>query len=146
VSTLLHEAGHLAIVPADYRSWINDDVEEGIAKIFELSGVQDIHPDHPFSRALIQCSDVEATAWAWAAGKAVGLREKDIIQDHEYGGAGGYVRILLRGKSYLGIHGLVHAGMCLFPDRGGYPLMQKWIQDADRHAAGPYDFAYHQKS
>ncbi len=59
-------------------------------------------PDSPLSRAIIQCSDPEATAWAWAAGIHLGLPPKIIIQHDEYDGAGRDIRQGLSINCYPG--------------------------------------------
>jgi hypothetical protein len=127
---LLHEAGHIAIVPTIFRHGINDDVDEGFGALFENDKVRNLHPDHPLMRALLQCGDCEATAWAWAAGVAIGLPPSAIIRNRDYGSSGAMVRTQLLGLSYLGIHGLHHAGLCRLPRAGGFPTMRKWLQDA----------------
>lgn len=138
-SNLLHEAGHLAIVPTAYRHLISDDVEAGAAKMIDDIWSMDLDPDHPLVRAAIQCSDPEATAWAWAAGLAVGLDQEKIIQDHEYDGGGADVRLALglslkpRGSvsGWPGFNGLAHAGFCALHDRGPlprYPKLAFWLQ------------------
>jgi hypothetical protein len=75
-------------------------------------------PDGDLQRAVLQCSDPEATAWAWAAGQYLGLQPKAIIQDDEYGGDGSFLRLQLATGGYVGINGLSHAGFCAVrPDR-----------------------------
>jgi hypothetical protein len=131
-STLLHEAGHLATVPARFRVLMNDNLAVGIKRMFEELAIMDLHPDHPLQRAAIQCSDPEATAWAWAAGLACGLAPHEIIRDPEYGGAGAEIRSMLSCRQYAGINGLAHAGMCKqghsvqISER--YPAMTAWLQ------------------
>ena len=89
----------------------------------------DLDPDHPMWRAAIQASDPEATAWAWAAGCAIGLDPSRVIEDHEYDNSGREIRAMLRMRQYVGINGLVHAGMCLNPRRPtGFPTMHRWVQ------------------
>lgn len=133
-STLLHEAGHLATVPARFRSLMSDNLASGMRRMFEELAKMNLDPDHPLERAAIQCSDPEATAWAWAAGIAIGLAPAEIIQDAEYDGEGSEIREMLLANQYVGINGLAHAGMC---KRGHwcaeelrYPKMQNWLQAA----------------
>ena len=133
-SSLLHEAGHLAIVPGRFRSLMNDNLAVGMRRMFDELESMNLHPDHPLRRAAIQCSDPEATAWAWAAGLACGLAPNEIVMDHEYDGAGAEIRAMLACGQYAGINGLAHAGMC---KRGmsvcaeeRYPVMTTWLQAA----------------
>lgn len=131
VSTLLHEAGHLACVPTAYRHLFSGNLGSGTRKMLRHIDSLDLHPDAPLMRAAIQCSDPEATAWAWAAGLHLGLPHERIIMDREYDGTGADIRCSLRFGAYVGINGLMHAGMCGHP-RGpaGYPALRTWLQDA----------------
>lgn len=133
-SALLHEAGHLATVPTRFRSLMSDDLAVGMKSMFDELAKLGLDPDHPLVRAAIQCSDPEATAWAWAAGVAIGLAPEDIIQDVEYDGSGADIRAMLQAGQYAGINGLAHAGMCKrghWVDEGlRYPKMQQWLQAA----------------
>lgn len=138
VSDILHEAGHLAILPGDIRPMATGDIEDAIAEIMDrVTAV--IEPDTPFSRALVQASDPEATAWAWAAGTAIGLEPGEIIDDGDYEGQGASIRAALMANMYPGIHGLHHAGMTI---RKEYPSMLRWLQpvfgvDLAQTAPGP---------
>jgi hypothetical protein len=130
VDVVLHEAGHLAIIPPEFRPTINDDVEQALVGAAAVAWGVDLDPDHPIRRALLQCGDTEATAWAWAAGLEAGVEERRIIRKRDYGGSGVSIRLALRVGCYAGIHGLAHAGMCRLPQSGGFPKMEKWLQDA----------------
>ena len=131
-SAILHEAGHLAIVPERFRHYLSGDLEEGVEAIFSQLDQLNEDPDSPLSQAMMQAGDAEATAWAWAAGKAVGLPEEVIIQDHEYDGDGASIRLGLSLGYYLGIHGLSRVGFCavrpmkptLYPV---YPELSFWL-------------------
>lgn len=133
-SAVLHEAGHLAIVPTRFRSLMSDNLAVGMARMFAELDTMDLDPDHALSRAAIQCSDPEATAWAWAAGVAIGLPPAEIIQNAEYDGSGAEIRAMLQAGQYVGINGLAHAGMCkrgyAVPVDLCYPKMQQWLQAA----------------
>lgn len=133
-SGLLHEAGHLACVPGRFRGYMSDNLAHGMRKMMDELQPMALTPDHPLERAAIQCSDPEATAWAWAAGMAIGMAPEQIIQDDEYDGDGTDIRMMLSASQYVGIHGLAHAGMC---KRGAwaapedrYPNMTTWLQTA----------------
>lgn len=133
-SALLHEAGHVATVPARFRSFMSDNLATGMKRMVEELMAMNLDPDHPLERAAVQCSDPEATAWAWAAGVAIGLAPVDIILDKEYDGSGAEIRSMLQANQYVGINGLAHAGMC---KRGNwvaehlrYPKMEHWLQAA----------------
>jgi len=139
VSNLLHEAGHLALVPGRWRHLMSGDLSAGMERMFAEAKSLDLEPDSPLSRALVQCSDPEATAWAWAAGAHLGIPPELVILDSEYDGSGAEIRCQLlptltatrRTGGYLGVHGLAHAGFCAL--REGlplpmYPKMIRWLQ------------------
>lgn len=133
VSTILHEAAHLAITPRCFRSLMSGNLFAGQREMLRCLDESGLHPDHSFYRAVNQATDPEATAWAWAAGKSLGLPDHELIRDDEYDGEGAEIRICLQLRSYVGIHGLAHAGFCLIRDRGGmagWPNMNFWTQDA----------------
>lgn len=129
-SDVLHEAGHLAIIPAQYRKTISGDVDKGVEAMLDNIERLGLDPDHPLYRAAIQSSEPEATAWAWAAGKAIGLPDKEIIRNHHYQNRGAELRFALQAGAHAGIHGLKHAGMCELARRGpgSYPEMKCWAQ------------------
>jgi hypothetical protein len=112
---LLHEAGHLAVLPAALRSRLDD----------ALPGIDDIpHAGEP-----------EATAWAYAA--IVHLRLDPAVLFHE-GGYRGRSQDLIRTFGfgvYPGAHGLAQAGMTLTGQdalRAGvapYPRMARWLRE-----------------
>jgi hypothetical protein len=130
-SNLLHEAGHLAIMPTAFRHLAEDRLSQVFAAMGEaLQRRMDEtgNPDDPLIRAIMQCSDMEATAWAWAFGVRVGLPHDIIILDSEYGGDGAGVRMQVSHGMYLGINGLRAAGMV--QSVRTYPQLSKWLQDA----------------
>lgn len=133
VSALLHEAGHVALVPKRYRSMLSGDVRRALGKVFDEPSVAELPPDHPTLRALLQASDPEATAWAWAAGRHLGLPDELIIVDREYSGGGADIRLALAARRYVGIHGLMHAGFCVvratpYRPLPTYPNLAFWLQ------------------
>jgi len=142
VSDLLHEAAHIAIMPPRWRPLLQRDVDGAIEIMFNEMAPIDLHPDHPLSRAAMQCSDPEATSWAWAAGHAIGLAPEVVILDWQYEGEGSTERLRLlpslsavrRVTGHMGIHGLAYAGFCSLREGGVlpmYPRMRIWMQDAD---------------
>ncbi|MBN3761209.1 hypothetical protein [Burkholderia sp. Ac-20365] len=132
VSTMLHESGHLAITPRCFRSLMDGNLFAGQREMLRIVADACLHPDEPFYRAVIQCSDPEATAWAWAAGAELGLPGEEIIRDDEYGNDGDSVRLALQLRSYIGVHGLAHAGFCAIRNRPGvtgWPHLHFWTQE-----------------
>ncbi|RAP57075.1 hypothetical protein [Oleiagrimonas sp. MCCC 1A03011] len=113
---LLHEAGHLAVAPPALRAQLSGDIE--------------LPADIPHA------SEIEATAWAWAALCHLGLEPSVLF--HE-GGYHGRSEGLIRTYS-LGVHpgafglaqiGLTHAGAAN-PSSGvpAYPHMTQWLRQA----------------
>lgn len=121
-SELLHEAGHLATVPGQYRHLLTGDVAAGQAAICQEMNNVDVQPDSPLYRAVVQMGDAEATAWAYACGKKIGLPEHLIIHDDEYDGQGLIERMRLGTNNHLGINGLSFAGFCRTKPRHTGPL------------------------
>lgn len=132
-NALLHDAGHLACMPKQFRGYLSGNLNSGMKRIFEELATMELGPDHPLERALIQCSDPEATAWAYAAGLEVGVPEELIILDEDYEGAGEDIRMQLQWRAYVGIKGLQHAGFCNSKPNNYrplpvYPKLAFWLQ------------------
>lgn len=126
-SNLLHEAGHLSNLPGNIRHLVDHDVESISDHVIELARGED--PDSPLMRACLQCSDPEATAWAWAAGRYLGIPDNLIIEDDDYDGEGAAIRSMLAARAYIGINGLRHGGMTTsVRGPGGYPVLTRWVQ------------------
>ncbi len=123
ISSILHEAGHLAIIPAQFRHLASGDLR-GLQQMFDALDNEPL--DSHLMRAALQCGDTEATAWAYAAGVHLGIPEKLIIQDDEYSGTGNEIRAMVAIGCYFGVHGLQHAGMCL---KREWPRLIRWTQD-----------------
>jgi hypothetical protein len=129
VSDLLHEAGHVALIPAKYRHLCDGDMDASMETIFENShAAGEMAADSPTARALIQASESEATAWAWAAGKYLGLPEAEIITDNpdHYNGEGPEIRAMLAARAHFGINGLRAAGM--IDSVKQFPTLNRWRQ------------------
>lgn len=111
---LLHEAGHIAVVPAPARALLNDALEA--------------------QQEIEHGGEVEATAWAYAAIVHLGLDPAVLF--HE-GGYRGQSAALIRTFSfgvYPGSFGLARAGMTVIGQeatRAGippYPHMTQWLR------------------
>lgn len=131
---VLHEAGHLAVLPGRFRPLAGRDIGTVQKMMYEQVDFSD--PDHGEARAAMQSGDPEATAWAWAAGKHIGLDPKKIIEGASYGGDGDSIRFMLQANRYIGINGLSAAKFCVTPPgRLGpmmklptYPTLAMWLQ------------------
>ncbi|WP_186214692.1 hypothetical protein [Burkholderia gladioli] len=134
VSAILHEAGHLAITPRCFRTLMNGNLYAGQREMLRIVGESNLHPDDPLYRAVIQCSDPEATAWAWSAGVHLMLPPEEIIRDDEYDGEGESLRLALQIGAYYGVNGLAHAGLCSLRARNGlaaWPHLHRWTQEVE---------------
>lgn len=109
---LLHEAGHIATVPAANRACLNDALADA--------------PASPHG------GEVEATAWAFAALTHLGLPPDLLFHEGGYHGhSAGLVMTYSMGV-YPGVHGLVQAGMTLAAPSDGvpaYPHMLRWLRE-----------------
>lgn len=112
---LLHEAGHLAVLPAALRNEAHDDDPN--------------HADIEFA------GELEAMAWAYAAAVELALPTEVLIHD---GGYNGKARDLLQMYTfgvYPGLRGLCASGMTAahgFTPGGGpvqYPRMLCWLRE-----------------
>jgi hypothetical protein len=133
VSDLLHEGGHLAVVPAQFRAYLNGNVGSGLHRMLDEIGALDLHPDDLLYRATIQASDPEVQAWGWACGEHLGIPEDLRILDSEFDGEGAVMRQALSMNCHAGINGLAHAGFCLARrvrglEKPAYPKLSHWIQ------------------
>jgi len=134
VSSLLHEAGHLASVPARFRHYVGRSLSAALKRMWEEVEGED--PEGPLCRAVLQCSDPEATAWAYAFGTHLGFAPEVIILDSEYDNTGEDIRASLVAHRYIGINGLAAAGFCAVNARvaayrnlPAYPKMAFWTQE-----------------
>ena len=109
---LLHEAGHLAIVPE--RALLNDAIDNQ-------------QPD-------AATDEVEAIAWSWAALVHLGLPGELLFHPGSYKGQAEGLLMSYRLGVYFGAAGLARRGLCLLPAQAAgsgvqpYPHMQRWLQ------------------
>lgn len=136
VSDLLHEAGHLAPCPAQFRHLFSGNIGHGQKALMSEISRLSLPPDHPLSRAALQTGEAEATAWSWSAGIFLGIPHELIIQDAAFYGDGALERLRLLTSSHYGINGLQHAGLCrvressVRKDLPVYPSLAFWLQPA----------------
>lgn len=112
---LLHEAGHLATAPAQWRVGLSDGVE--------------------LPASVAHAGEAEATAWAYAAVRHLQLDPAVLFHPGGYQGASERLVATYEAGVYPGAHGLVQAGMTAAgPEaraRGWpvYPQMARWLRD-----------------
>ena len=124
-SDLLHEAGHLAVLPANYRVQAQSDISPLIERMCRET-IEIYAVDSPELRAVLQSGESEATAWSYAAGVAAGLSGHWIIEPYHFDGTGRDILKALAIRCHLGVHGLVHGGMCA--SIRSYPELTRWLQ------------------
>ena len=110
---LLHEAGHLAVVPAALRASMDDALAE--------------LPPVPHG------GEIEATAWAWAALQHLGLPSDVLFHEGGYHGRSQGLRTTFELGVYLGAAGLVSAGLAATPAQAWagaapYPHLMAWLR------------------
>lgn len=111
---LLHEAGHLAVLPPDLRGRASDDLadEQGVA----------------------HAGETEAMAWAWAAVHAIGLPPEVLMHAGGYHGQSEAVLQMYAVGIIPGLRGLCEIGMTAAhgfsaePLDVQYPQMRRWLR------------------
>ncbi len=111
---LLHEAGHIAVLPSALRHRANED-------LFNQSDVE-------------FAGELEAMAWAYAAIVDIGLPIEVLIHDGGYNGRPQALVQMYSFRVYPGLAGLCKAGMTAAPgftENCGpihYPRMLRWLR------------------
>lgn len=135
---ILHEAAHLAVIPASFRPYANGDlreVENKMAQYLEDNPEAMLsYPEDPLARAVLQAAEAEATAWQYAAAQEIGLPLRWVFPVGSYDGDRVELLRGLRNNAYLGINGLRAAGWTQVraspyqPDVPVYPKLKFWLQ------------------
>jgi len=128
---LLHEAGHLAVLPSFARGCASGDVEESCVPVIrqwmaEHPGALMQWPEDPVARACIQCGDHEAIAWSYAASVAAGVNpwscfENGFSTEEERVAAWQGCRM----KQFMGINGLRAGGF--LKNVRDFPHLIRWL-------------------
>jgi hypothetical protein len=107
---ILHEAGHIAIVPAAERSSLT---EESIAK-----------------RDMREAEEMMAIAWSYAACVHLDIDASFVFHDKGYKGGGHSIAENFKAGRYFGVPVLKWVGMCCNPEEeNGYPKMIRWVRE-----------------
>ncbi len=112
---ILHEAAHIACVPAADRAALN---EEAIGK----------RPDR-------EAEEMMAIAWSYAACVYLKLDPYFVFHDDGYKGGGSYIADNFNNKNYFGLPMLQWKGMAFDEKKAAelgvatYPSMIKWLLD-----------------
>ncbi|OIO54268.1 MAG: hypothetical protein COX57_01640 [Alphaproteobacteria bacterium CG_4_10_14_0_2_um_filter_63_37] len=109
---LLHEAGHLAVVPAAIRPLLTDNVRE-------------THPDGASGES-------ESIAWSFAAALAAGIDPAVVFHSNGYHGASQGLLFNFQMGVPIGLSPLLAAGMTVFPGSPEgpppFPHMLEWVR------------------
>lgn len=112
---ILHEAGHIAVVPAADRVYLN---EHSIAL-----------------REQREAEEMMAIAWSYAACKHLGLDATFVFHNEGYKNGGSHIAECFDQGQYFGVPMLQWTGMALEgkkeeqPELPLYPKMIKWLRD-----------------
>ena len=107
---ILHEAGHIAVVPAAERNSLNED------SIGE--------------REQNQAEEMAAIAWSYAACVHLDVDATFVLHDQGYKSGGNHLANNFKAGRYFGVPMLQWTGMALDPkEPGGYPEMRRWMRE-----------------
>lgn len=112
---ILHEAGHIAVVPGSERVMVN---EKSIAQ-----------------RPMREAEEMMAIAWSYAACVYLDMDAGFVFHDHGYKNGGSNIAENFKEGRYFGLPMLQWTGMALErkneaePDKPVYPAMLKWLRD-----------------
>ena len=112
---ILHEAGHIAVVPA---------VERQALTAFAIE-----------QRAHRGAEEMMAIAWSYAACMHIGLDPYIVFHDDGYKGGGSYIADAFANKNYFGLPMLQWIGLAVDEKNASalnvdtYPHMIKWLRD-----------------
>ncbi|MBU2767240.1 hypothetical protein HAP94_13925 [Acidithiobacillus ferrivorans] len=128
---LLHEAGHLAVMPARFRPLMSGNLYRSLREI--SAQLEDAAPDNPDLLGFINADDQAATAWSWAVGIHLGMDPLCIIESAAFGGEGDDIRLLLSVNQHYGIHALQASEFCAVrkisaAGRPVFPHLAFWLK------------------
>lgn len=139
---LLHEAGHMAVLPRRFRSGLGSDLDVDMHRLIEAEAGSG-SPDDPILAVPKQQGEFMAQAWSYAAALHIGVPPACIFfpgsyKHHDYEGQHPMERWIENGTHY-GPMALARVGMTGFSglfalmnaDNGlpPYPVMSRWVQD-----------------
>jgi len=108
---LLHEAGHIALLPATKRSAFSGNVKESL-------------PGH-------EGDELAVILWSYAASRHLGLPINFVIHDAGYQQQAGWLRDQLSQGIFIGLPLLVWMGLTTdsrIPGQRGFPQMERWLR------------------
>lgn len=113
---ILHEAAHIAVVPAAERHHLFTETLE--------------------TRPQFQAEEMMSIAWSFAACMHLNIAPEFVFHDKGYKGEGAHIAQSFKDGRYVGVPMLAYADMCVaWPPYGlggtgpAYPAMVKWMRD-----------------
>ncbi len=112
---ILHEAGHIAVVPAAERNSLD---AESISK-----------------RENREAEEMMAIAWSYAACVHLEIEPQFVFHDEGYKGGGNYIAEAFSNKQYFGLAMLQWIGLTIDEKNAkeknmpAYPVMLKWLRE-----------------
>ena len=107
---LLHEAGHIAVVPAAERSSLHDNITH----------------ERPGSKG----EEMIVMLWTWAACKELNLAPTVVFHGEGYKGESQWIINEYEKENYIGLPLAVWMGLTKYASEpGGFPAMVKWLRD-----------------
>ncbi|HEX8368045.1 MAG TPA: hypothetical protein VF604_05855 [Pyrinomonadaceae bacterium] len=113
---LLHEAGHLAVMPKDLRAALSDEI--ALPDEFDIDAVE-----------------VASIAWSYAAALQLGLEARVVFHEGGYKGNSESLLMSFSLGVYIGVNILEEAKMTATGENARqlgvlpYPQMLKWLRD-----------------
>jgi hypothetical protein len=135
---LLHEAGHIALVPARFRGLVDDDVDAVITGLIDGTATlpAGAAPATDGEIALLRQSEPVAGAWSYAAAMAIGAPAACVFWGETYRGKAEALIGQLEQGFHIGIQWLARFGYCTAPPPFGdpmepapFPHMRRWLAD-----------------
>lgn len=133
---ILHEAGHIATMPAKFRPKANGTlgaVFREMGQYLEANPSKlGAWPEDPVCRAILQCGEAEAAAWQYAAAQHIDMPAKWLFPKGSFNGNSKDTLLRLQANSYFGINGLQAAGWTRVREMGDtrfplYPKLAFWL-------------------
>ncbi len=106
---LLHEAGHLAVVPPAERAQLSGNIMAGKPEQVGTDG-----------------EEIVAMLWSYAASEAIGLPPEVVFHPHGYHNASTWIIDNFRQGIYPGLPLLVWMGLTTTE---GFPRMTRWLRE-----------------
>lgn len=111
---ILHEAGHLAVMPPDVRQAMNGDIGAGTNE--DLG------------------AEMMAMAWSYAACLHTGIDPLEVFHPYGYQGGGKAIAENFKNGKYFAVCTLQWIGLCYEPRKGhdnsnAYPKMLRWLRE-----------------